>query len=108
MLGESWAQPGGQRLFDRLSQHTPESAGTIVAMIGGEGRPVLQRLQDYPDEKATLPILVDIMNEEGVSISSGRQTKFTPELVDAADMVMVMAQRDSWPDYLIKGGKVTF
>ena len=69
---------------------------------------MLQRLQDYPDEKATLPILVDIMNEEGVSISSGRQTKFTPELVDAADMVMVMAQRDSWPDYLIKGGKVTF
>ena len=94
--------------FDQLSQHTPESAGTIAARIGGEGRTVLQRLQDYPDENATLPMLVDIMNEQGLRISSGRQTQLTPELVDAADRVMVMAQRDSWPDYLVEGEKVTY
>ncbi len=64
--------------FDQLSQHTPDSAGTIVAMIGGEGRTVLQRVQDYPDENPTLALLVDLMEEEGRGISSGVQTSSRP------------------------------
>ena len=94
--------------FDQLSQHTSESAGTIVAMIGGEGRTVLQRVEGDPEENPTLAMLMDIMNEEGRGISSGIQTQLSPELVNAADRVMVMAQKDSWPDYLVEGEKVTF
>lgn len=94
--------------FEQLSEHTADSAGTIVDMIGGGGRTVLQRIQEFPGENDTLPMLIDIMNEEGLSISSGRQTQLTPELVDAADRVMVMAQKHSWPDYLVEGEKVTY
>jgi|TARA_B100002003_G_scaffold248814_1_gene283487 fructose-specific phosphotransferase system component IIB len=43
-----------------------------------------------------------------VSIWSGVQTQFTPDLVDAADRVMLKAQKDSWPEYLFEGETVTF
>ena len=45
--------------FDRLSQHTPE---TIVAMIGGEGRTMLERVQGDPEENPTS--MMDIMTKK--------------------------------------------
>ncbi len=45
--------------FDRLSQHTPE---TIVAMIGGEGRTVVERVQGDPEENPTL--MMDMMTKK--------------------------------------------
>ena len=80
----------------------------MVAAMGGEGRTVLQRVEDYPKENLTLPLLVDLMEREGMSIASGRTTQLTSELVDAADRVIVMAQREAWPPYLIEGERVTF
>ena len=48
------------------------------------------------------------MEEEGLDISSEQRNQPTQGLVDAATKVIVMAQRDSWPDYLVEGGKVVF
>ena len=53
-------------------------------------------------------MVLDPMDEEGLDISSEPRNQPTPELVDAANTVIVMAQRDSWPDYLLEGGKVVF
>ncbi|MED5589313.1 MAG: hypothetical protein VX581_10765 [Chloroflexota bacterium] len=53
-------------------------------------------------------MVLDPMDEEGLDISSEPRNQPTPELVDAANTVIVMAQRDSWPDYLVEGSKVVF
>ena len=45
---------------------------------------------------------------ENLDLSSEQRTQLTPELVDAADKVVVMAERETWPDYLVEGGKVEF
>ena len=89
-------------LFNRLSQYESGSAGTRVAEL--EGQTVAQRAEESP----SVALVMELMDEEGLDISSERRTQLTPELVSAADNVVVMAQRDSWPGYLVEGGKVAF
>jgi protein-tyrosine-phosphatase len=91
-----------QAFFNHLSEFTSTSAGTKVADF--EGQTVAKRGQVAP----SVVLVLELMNEEGLDISSEQRNQLTPELVDAADKVIVMAQRDSWPDYLVEGGKVVF
>jgi protein-tyrosine-phosphatase len=54
-------------------------------------------------------LVLELMSEEeGLDLSSEQRTQLTPELFDAADKVIVMAERETWPDYLVEGGKVEF
>jgi len=91
-----------QAFFNHLSEFTSTSAGTKVADF--EGQTVAKRGQVAP----SVVLVLELMNEEALDISSEQRNQLTPELVDAADKVIVMAQRDSWPDYLVEGGKVVF
>ncbi len=63
-----------------------------------------QLAQRVPDVK----FVIEVMEEEGLDISRQWRTQITPDLVDAADKVIVMAGRDTWPDFLVEGGKVEF
>ena len=69
-----------------------------------EGQTVAQRAKESP----SVVLVLELMDEEGLDISSEQRTQLTADLVSAADRVIVMAQRDSWPGYLVEGGKVTF
>ncbi|MCH7736553.1 MAG: hypothetical protein IH872_04030 [Chloroflexi bacterium] len=91
-----------QAFFTRLSQRLSTSAGTVVADM--EGQTVAQRAKESP----SVVLVLELMDEEGLDISSEQRTQLTADLVSAADRVIVMAQRDSWPGYLVEGGKVTF
>ena len=44
----------------------------------------------------------------GVDISDRERQQLTPEMVDAADLVVLIVEKDKWPDYLQEGGKVVF
>ena len=48
------------------------------------------------------------MEDEGIDISEQLREQLTPAMVQEADRVIVMAERDSWPDYLRDCGKVTY
>ena len=89
-----------QVFFNHLSEITSRSSATMVADF--EGQTVAERGQVAP----SVVMVLELMNEEGLDISSEQRNQPTPELVDAATKVIVMAQRDSWPDYLVEGGKV--
>lgn len=89
-------------LFNRLSQYESGSAGIGVAER--EGQTVAQNAKESP----SVALVMELMDEEGLDISSERRTQLTPKLVSAADKVIVMAQRESWPGYLVEGGKVAF
>ena len=91
-----------QAFFNHLSEFTSTRTDTMGAEF--EGQTVAERGQVAP----SVVMVLELMNEEGLDISSEQRNQLTPELVDAADKVIVMAQRDSWPDYLVEGGKVVF
>ncbi len=92
-----------QAMFNRVSQHRSTSAGTMVLEM--EGQTVAERAEVAP----SVVLVLDLMSgEENLDLSSEQRTQLTPELVDAADKVIVMAERETWPDYLFEGGKVEF
>jgi len=91
-----------QAFFDHLSEFTSTSTDTMVADF--EGQTAAERGQVAP----SVVMVLELMNEEGLDISSEQRNQLTPELVGAAYKAIVMAQRDSWPDYLMEGGKVVF
>ena len=49
-----------------------------------------------------------IRRKFGVGISERERQQLTPALIDNADLVIVIAERERWPGYLKEGGKVVF
>ena len=92
-----------QAMFNRLSRHRSTSTGTMVLEM--EGQTLAERAEVAPSVVRVLELM---SQEEGLDLSSEQRTQLTPELVDAADKVIVMAERETWPDYLVEGGKVEF
>jgi protein-tyrosine-phosphatase len=76
-----------------------ESCGTKVAELGIAGKPIAEL-----GLKATL----DFMKSEGADISSEHSTPISKELIDNADRVIVMAEKETWPEYLKNNLKVTY
>ena len=92
-----------QAMFNKFSRHRSTSTGTMVLEM--EGQTLAERAEVAP----SVVLVVELMSEEeGLDLSSEQRTQLTPELVDAADKVIVMAERETWPDYLVEGGKVEF
>jgi protein-tyrosine-phosphatase len=66
-----------------------------------------RKLKDVTSRAAEY-ILECIRNEFGVDIADKERQQLTPAMVDAADLVVVIAEKERWPDYLKEGGKVVF
>ena len=92
-----------QAMFNRLSKHQSTSAGTMVLEM--DGQTVAKRAEVAPSGVLVLELMSE---EEDQDLSSEQRTQLTPELVDAADKVIVMAERETWPDYFVESGKVEF
>ena len=92
-----------EAMFKRLSKHQSTSAGTMVLEM--DGQTVAKRAEVAPSGVLVLELMSE---EEDQDLSSEQRTQLTPELVDAADKVIVMAERETWPDDLVESGKVEF
>ena len=88
--------------FKRLSGHEAESAGTRADEIVERLNPPTRTLKD-----STSPA-VPYLKELGVDISQNLRAQLTSEMVQQADRVIVMADKDNWPDYIRDSEKVTF
>ena len=49
-----------------------------------------------------------IRREFGVDIGEKEKQQLVPEMLVTADLAIVIAETESWPDYLKEGGKVLF
>ena len=49
-----------------------------------------------------------IRNAFGMDIADKERQQLTPAMVDAADLIVVIAAKEQWPAYLQEGGKVVF
>lgn len=93
-----------QAFFDNLSQHDSDSAGIGVDELMARLNLTSKKLKDTPSNRS----VEYIRNELGVDIAEKERRQLTPEMVDEAELVIVIEMKNRWPDYLNEEGKVVF
>jgi arsenate reductase len=93
-----------EALFRTLNnKHEVQSAGTQVVSKDGESRDG-QKLKDLINpEKIILPL-----KEKGIDVSEYIRTQLTPDMVNWADKIVVMAEPETIPDYLSSSNKAEY
>lgn len=93
-----------QACFQKLSRHDSDSAGIAVdALIARRGLGGRQ-MKDVPEQRS----VEYIGGEFGVDIREKERRQLTRQMVNEADVVIVIAEKERWPDWLGEGGKVVF
>ena len=93
-----------QACFDQLSSHESSGAGMAVDKITANGNWASKKIKDVPNPRS----LEYIKREFGLDISDRERRQLTPEMMDEADLVVVINDKANWPDYVSEGGKVVF
>ena len=89
-----------EALFNQFSGESAGSAGTRSDEILDRTNPPSRALKD------TGSSAISYMSEQGVDISENLREQLTLEMVQEADKVIVMADEDTWPDFLRDSNKV--
>ncbi len=93
-----------QVYFAQLSSHDSSGAGMAVDEITASRNMPGKKLRDVPNPRS----VEYIKREFSVDISERERRQLTPQMMDAADLVIVINEKDKWPDYITEGGKVVF
>ncbi len=91
-----------EALFNRLSQHKAESAGTKVDELLAERNPPARTINHATGGQS----VIAYMRDEGIDVSENNRSQLTPNMVDEADKVVVNTAKESWPKYLLECEKV--
>jgi protein-tyrosine-phosphatase len=89
--------------FTLVSSHDATSAGTLADAMLARSNPPSRQLKDAQKRRS-----VGYMRQYGVDISEHERTQLTPEMVAQADRVVVMAEKATWPAYLVESDRVVF
>jgi protein-tyrosine-phosphatase len=93
-----------EAVFSKMnSNHKVFSAGTKVVSKDGESRHG-QFLRDLPDAEN----LFKALHTKGIDVTQKVRIQLDRDMVEDADMVIVMAEQDTIPDYLSKSPKVIY
>jgi len=88
-----------EAIFNVISKkHKAISAGTE------KGRVTAHKLKEFPEHSN----LFTCMDEIGFSIKESIVKSLTPKMVRDADKIIVMAEKETWPDYLKESDKTVF
>ncbi len=93
-----------EALFNKLSQHKAESAGTKVDELLTERNPATRMVKHATGGQS----VIAYMAEEGISVSENTRKQLTPQMVENSDRVVVITAKESWPEYLLESKKVIF
>ena len=91
-----------QVYFDKLSKHESDSAGMGVDENVAKLALPSRKLRDIPTQRS----VVYIQREFGVDASENESTQLTLEMIDEADRVIIINEKERWLDYVKEGGKV--
>ena len=91
-----------QAYFNKLSQHNCDSAGIAVNELIAKANLSSRKLKDVPSQRS----VEYIRREFGVGISEKERQQLTPAMIDNADLIIVIAEKERWPGFLKEGGKV--
>ena len=93
-----------EALFNRISQHRSESAGTQVEALLAERNPPTRTVKHATGGQP----VINYMKSEGIDVSDNTRSQLTPKMVDESDRVVVITAKETWPEYLVKSEKVVF
>jgi protein-tyrosine-phosphatase len=93
-----------EECFKTLSQHECESAGIAVNERIAAMKLASKKFKDYPNQSS----VQYIRREFGVDIGEKERQQLVPEMIDTADLAIIIAEKERWPVYLKEGGKVLF
>lgn len=90
--------------FKTLSQHDSHSAGIAV-----NERMAQMKLPDKKLKHAATQHSVEYIKREfGIDVSEKERQQLVPEMIDTADLAIVIAEKERWPSYLKEGDKIMF
>ena len=87
-----------KELFNHLSTNHAECAGTRVHQQEGQ---TLKEVVEEAAARGVSVVVLRMMAEEQMDLSGNTRKQVTAAMVDAADKVIVMADKDTLPDYLL-------
>jgi len=93
-----------QVTFSQLSRHESYSAGMGVDEAIRRGNAVGRKLKDSRSQRAVEFIEAEL----GVDLSERERNQLTPQMVEEADLAIIIHEKEDWPDYLVEGDKVVF
>src|SRR5262249_29165801 len=90
--------------FKTLSQHDCDSAGIAV-----NERIAQMKVPSKKLKHCAIQHSVEYIRQEfGVDVSEKERQQLLPEMIDTADLAIVIAEKERWAGYLKEGGKVMF
>ncbi len=93
-----------QACFKTLSRHDSHSAGIGVSERIAQMHCPSKKLKDN-----TIQHSVEYIKRElGIDVGEKERQQLVPEMIDAADLAIVIAEKERWPGYLTEGDKVMF
>ena len=93
-----------EALFNLRSRHKATSAGVGVV----ENMRLLNVVSIILKDAAPAPHAIRFMIEKGVDVSENLRDQMTPEMVEAADLVVAILDLDQKVDYLTQAKNVEF
>jgi arsenate reductase len=89
-----------EAIFNNISggKHIATSAGTKVTT----------EEKDRDGHKVSAPLIIEVMKELGIDVSEKIRNQLTPEMVEKADKIVVMAQPETIPEYLKQSKKAIY
>lgn len=86
-----------EAIFNKISEnYKSTSAGTEKGRVTGH------KLKDFPEHSN----LFICMDEIGINLRNNVAKLLTPKMIKDASKIIVMAEKETWPDYLKKSDKV--
>ena len=93
-----------QVYFSQLSTHQASSAGMGVNAAIARANLPGRRLADTANPRSAR----FIQAEFGVDIFQRERQQLTPQMIDDADLAIIIHEKKDWPEYLVEGDKVVF
>jgi protein-tyrosine-phosphatase len=90
--------------FQTLSKHDCDSAGIAVNERVTAMKLASRKLKDNPNQSSVRYI----RRELGREIGEKEKRQLVPEMITAADLVVVIAEKERWPSYLQESNKILF
>lgn len=93
-----------QTYFSTLSRHDSASASIAVNTLVAQVKLPSKKLKDLPVQRSVMYL----RRELGIDIAEKERQQLSPAMLDTADLVIVIAEKERWPHYLREHGKVMF
>jgi len=93
-----------QAYFKTISQHHCDSAGIAVDDLIAKNNLRSRKLKDVPIQKS----IEYIKREFNLDLGEKERQQLLPEMIESADIAIVITEKERWPQYLKEGSKVMF